>query len=246
MFSVIVRHPVGGCLLAAMLLAGRSPLWAEDKPDAKKRANFAASKEKLEKLVHAMYAYHGRYSEFPAASILSPDGEPTLSWRVTLLPFLGGEAARLYKEFRLIEPWDSPHNKKLLAKMPKVYTPVAGKPKEPYATYYQVFTGPNTPFPRVQLRGPRQASFKDGLANTLLIVEAGEAVPWTKPADLVLDPKKPLPGLGGMFEGVFHGAMGDGIVRRFRRHFDEKVMRLVIDPRDGRSLDFSKVEASDP
>jgi hypothetical protein len=244
MLSFLFRHMLGGCLLGVVLLAGRSPLSAEDKPEAKRRTNLAASKKNLEKLVLAMHSYHDTHNEFPAASILSPDGKPMLSWRVTLLPFLGDEAARLYKEFRLSEPWDSPHNKTLLAKMPRIYAPVAGKPKEPHSTHYQVFTGPNTPFPRVQLRGPKMASFTDGLCNTLLIVEAAEAVPWTKPVDLVVDPKKPLPRLGGMFEGVFHGAMADRTVLRFRRHFDEKMMRLVIDPADGKPLDSKDVLAT--
>src|SRR5262245_66309297 len=54
---------------------------------------------------------------FPA-----PGGAPgasQLSWRVHILPFIEEEA--LYKEFHLDEPWDSPHNKALIAKMPAVF-----------------------------------------------------------------------------------------------------------------------------
>ena len=47
------------------------------------------------------------------------DGKTLLSWRVDILPFI--EQDTLYKEFHLDEPWDSEHNKKLLAKMPKVF-----------------------------------------------------------------------------------------------------------------------------
>jgi hypothetical protein len=36
----------------------------------------------------------------------------------------------------------------------------------------------------------------DGKDYTLLAVEAAEAVPWTKPVDLVYDPKQPIPPLG--------------------------------------------------
>jgi hypothetical protein len=39
-----------------------------------------------------------------------------------------------------------------------------------------------------------------------MVVEAAEAVPWTKPADLPYDPKQPLPKLGGMFKDVFNAA----------------------------------------
>jgi len=31
------------------------------------------------------------------------------------------EEQKLYQEFKLDEPWDSDHNKKLIAKMPKVF-----------------------------------------------------------------------------------------------------------------------------
>ncbi len=46
--------------------------------------------------------------------------KPTeLSWRVALLPFL--DKQDLYDEFHHDEPWDSPHNLKLVDKMPKVF-----------------------------------------------------------------------------------------------------------------------------
>src|SRR5262249_30213999 len=67
-------------------------------------------------------------------------------------------------------------------------------------TFCQVFTGPGTPFEIKE--GPRLTQdFPDGTSNTLLIAEAAEPVPWTKPADLVYDPDGPLPGLGGVFKG---------------------------------------------
>jgi hypothetical protein len=57
------------------------------------------------------------------------------------------EGNPLYREFKLDEPWDSKHTQKPLARMPKTYPrPISGKPKKPHAPYYQVFTGPDTPF----------------------------------------------------------------------------------------------------
>ena len=52
------------------------------------------------------------------------DGMPVfkkglLSWRVAILPMLGYKS--LYEEFHLDEPWDSEHNKSLIAKMPKEF-----------------------------------------------------------------------------------------------------------------------------
>ena len=41
-----------------------------------------------------------------------------------LLPYL--EDGELYREFHLDEPWDSPHNRPLLDRMPGIYRPAPG------------------------------------------------------------------------------------------------------------------------
>jgi hypothetical protein len=132
------------------------------------------------------------------------------------LPFL--EEEELYKQFKLDEPWDGPHNIKLLAKMPRVYAPVRGQ-HEQFTTLAQVLDGPGAAFesdarhglqPFVEagsavsvFEGKRvtkiPASFPGGTARTLLLADAGQAVPWSRPADLRLEPGKPLPPLGGQF-----------------------------------------------
>jgi hypothetical protein len=135
---------------------------------------------------------------------------PLLSWRVAILPFV--EESKLYREFKLDEPWDSENNKKLIEKMPALYAPVTGKTKEPGLTYYQVFVGKDAPFNgTIVTRFP--ASFTDGTANTFLVAEAGAAVPWTKPQDIPYDAGKPLPKLGGLFSDGFHVALADATVR---------------------------------
>src|SRR5262249_3028789 len=145
----------------------------------------------------------------------------------------------LYNEFRLDEPWDSPHNKKLLEKMPEVYAPVTGKTKQPYSTYYQVFTGPGTVFDgKEKIRIP---DILDGTSNTILLVEAGEAVPWTKPRDLPYDPRKDLPKLGGLFPDGFHIALCDGSVRWVTRRFNRAQFRLAITRADGQPVDLNRL-----
>ena len=59
------------------------------------------------------------YGTFPPAYSTDKNGKRLLSWRVHLLPYL--EQEKLYKEFHLDEPWDSDHNKKLIARMPAVF-----------------------------------------------------------------------------------------------------------------------------
>jgi hypothetical protein len=171
--------------------------------------------------------------------IRSKDGKPLLSWRVAILPFM--EEGPLHQQFKLDEPWDSEHNKKLIGKMPKVYAPVRVTAKDGM-TFYQVFAGDGALFgPKAQPLYP--ASILDGTANTGLVFEAGEPVPWTKPADLAFDAKKPLPKLGGLFDGGFHVGMCDGSVMRCRKDADEAELKKLITPAEGEVINFDKLEA---
>ena len=86
---------------------------------------------------------------------------------MALLPYLGQE--ELYKRFRRDEPWDSPHNKELLEKMPECYSVPAGANQAPSTTFYQVFVGKGTAFEGT--RGVRAEDILDGTMNTLCIVE---------------------------------------------------------------------------
>src|SRR5262249_18811514 len=143
------------------------------------------------------------------------------------------------KEFKQDEPWDSPHNKKLLEKMPPLYAPVTGETKQPYATYYQVFTGPGTVFEGN--KKIRFADILDGTSNTIMIVEAGAAVPGTTPQGLPYDPKKDLPKLGGLFADGFTIAVCDGSVRWVTRRFNRATFRLAITRADGLPVDLNRL-----
>ena len=106
-----------------------------------------------------------------------------MSWRVALLPFLDQEA--LFQAFRLDEPWDSPHNKALIARMPEVFT-TPSSPAEDGTTRIRVFEGPGTLFDGN--RGMKIENMTDGTSNTVAIVAGREAVPWTRPGDLPFAP----------------------------------------------------------
>jgi hypothetical protein len=148
----------------------------------------------LRQLAGAMLDYHVTHNRFPPAAAFDEDGRPLLSWRVLLLPYL--EEDDLYKQFRFDEPWDSPHNIQLLNRMPEVFAPPSQGIQEqadPYTTIYQVFVGPGAAF---EGRTGMRRDFPDGASNTILIVTASRAVPWTKPEELVYTPDQPLPPLG--------------------------------------------------
>jgi hypothetical protein len=176
-------------------------------------------------LALAMHNYADATGAFPPSAIRGKNGKPLLSWRVAILLYI--EQDELYKQFHLDEPWDSPHNLRLLERMPPNFLPFRDAEVPPNHTYYQVFTGPGTAFEGPQ--GHTLKEFTGGTSNTLLIVEAGEPVPWTKPDDLEYDPDGPLPKLGGIFRnGSFRAALADGHVRNFPRGTSEETIRALI------------------
>jgi hypothetical protein len=163
----------------------------------------------------------------PPAVVYGEDGKPLYSWRVLLLPYL--EQGSLYKRFRLGEPWDSAHNLELLAEMPPQYAPPPGKVSRvpPYHTVCHVFVGKGAAFEgRRGLRLPQD--FPDGTSNTILVIEAGEPVPWTKPAELPFDPGGPLPDLPSLFPDGFRVGLAGGPVRWVPRETSEATLRAAI------------------
>src|SRR5260370_39880350 len=68
-----------------------------------------------------MHSYQDAHGRLPTAVVYGNNGEPLLSWRVSLLPYI--EQNELFKQFRLDAPWDSPHNNQLLPQMPVIYAP---------------------------------------------------------------------------------------------------------------------------
>jgi len=188
---------------------------------------------RVQQLIFAMYNYESANRGLPPAAIYSKEGKPLLSWRVLLLPHIGHK--KLYEEFKLDEPWDSDHNKKLLEKMPDQFKmPGADAQNKANETFYQVFTGKDTVF-----AGPRSMKLQgiaDGTSNTILIVEANKAVPWTKPEDLVYDAQKPVPKLGFSRADHFIAAYADGSVRYHKTKMKEDHLRLRITPNDGQPI----------
>ncbi len=94
----------------------------------------------LTRLGLAFHKYHNAHGQFPAPEVSRADGTPLLSWRVALLPDLGYRP--LYERFHLDEPWDSPHNRSLLAEMPaELACPGVAVPRRDGSTGYMVVIG---------------------------------------------------------------------------------------------------------
>jgi hypothetical protein len=228
-FSVLIRTLFLGSLLTL-------PTLGRDDPPIFTKKELRTASNNLKQIALANLNFESAYGYLPG-DIVDKAGKPLLSWRVAILPYL--DQTDLYNSFKMDEPWDSPTNKKLIEKIPKTYTPVRGKAKAG-ETFCQVFVGENTLFgPN---KKPKIVSITDGTSNTGSVFEAGDPVIWTKPADLPFDEKKPLPKLGGMFDGEFHVAMCDGSVRLLKKNPDEQQLKYLIMPADGNIIDFKKLE----
>src|SRR4051812_44189017 len=188
---------------------GGGPAEPADGDEAARARAEKASANNLKKIALAVHGYADDHQGNFPRDVTDKDGKPRLSWRVHLLPYL--EQGELHKQFKLNEPWDSDNNKKLLAKMPAVFSSPRVQVKEAGHTVYQGFAGPGALFEANKERN--LPSVTDGLSNTILAVEASVAVPWTKPADLPFDEKAALPDFGKAYGARPRIAMCDGSVR---------------------------------
>jgi len=200
---------------------------------AREAARRMQSANNLKQIVLAMHNFHDSYKVLPPRANFAADGTPLLSWRVHLLPFLEQEA--LYKEFRLTEPWDSPHNRTLIERMPSVYRNPSAKPSNSHASYL-VPAGKGSIFEGKE--GTAFASVTDGTANTIMVLEVNEdaSVIWTKPDDFVYDASKPMVGLGTAHPGGFQVSLADGSVRFIASAIDPAVFLRLLMMADGQAV----------
>ena len=184
------------------------------------------SLNKLKEIALAMHNYYSTNQHFPLPASTNSKGKPLLSWRVHILPYLGQDA--LYRQFHLDEPWDSPHNRTLIDKMPEVYRLPFADGATKGRTHYLLPVGNGAAFSTD--RPTKIADITDGTAHTIMAVEVDDqhAVIWTKPEDWPFDPQAPANGLGRFFDGGFHAAFCDGSVHFLRKTIDPKTLKALF------------------
>jgi hypothetical protein len=225
---------IGGLILGLVaavggVIVGMGTGIVAAKNSTRNAANRIASSNNLRQIGMACINYHSATNAMPLGEQQGEGGalrSKGLSWRVDLLPFL--EQDELHQQFHLDEPWDSPHNRKLISRMPQIYRSPRFEHPDPGTTYYRALVGPGT-----VMGGPKPLNLdfitaRDGATETLLIVEAAEPVIWTKPDELRYDPNGPLPGFGGPQRGDFLGLFADAHVQSLSPKLGEKTLRAYI------------------
>jgi hypothetical protein len=214
------------------------------------------ARNRMKNIVLAMHNYHDLNHSFPPAFVVGPDAKPWHSWRMLLLPFLNQKP--LYDKYHFDEPWNGPHNIKLLDEMPDIYSePLYGEGHKG-CTPYVAIVGEKAAFSptggkfgdqqsyRGRILGLRAieggrpiSEFKDGVSNTVLLGTVGpnRKIPWLKPEDLVFDGKLLPLGSPGSLATPFESdpndpegifGMADGSSQLFRRSFDTKLFQTLL------------------
>ncbi|KLU02119.1 Serine/threonine protein kinase [Rhodopirellula islandica] len=188
------------------------------------------STNQLKQMGIAFHNFASAYRKFPASASMAREGAigindqselKPFSWRVAILPFI--EQQELFEQYRFDEPWDSDANLKLLPKMPSIYRRPDAPEDQPVgqANYQGIANGASA----LGIDdGVKFKDIRDGLANTLLILETKSSVPWTKPQDL-----SELPEFAD--DAVLRYLMADGAVRTMDPVDEEKLKALIT--RDG-------------
>jgi hypothetical protein len=195
--------------------------------------------DSFKQILLAMHNYHDTFKAFPPGDAFrDASGKSGFSWRVHILPFL--DQRKLYEQFALDQPWDSPHNKPLIEKMPKVYES-QWLGIQPGHTNFLAPVGEDT------IAGSEKAiSFRnitDGTSNTAVLVEVKPSlsVPWTAPQDYVFDPQRPAEGLRVDTDGRFLAALADGSVYLFRGNAAAELILRLFQKSDGNPLNRSEL-----
>ena len=183
------------------------------------------SMNNMKMIALALHNYASAHGHFPPVATYDEDGKPLLSWRVLILPYLETGGKELYQQFRLDEPWDSPHNKKLIDKMPAEYR-FPSQPDETTSAAYFGIAGPETVFPPDH--GVPFREITDGTSNTIMLVEAKRDIPWTKPEDIPYDSMGEMPRLGGYQKDGFNTAFADGSVHFVSEAVEPEVLQKLI------------------
>ncbi len=189
-------------------------------------AERAQDMNSMKQISLALHSYESARKRLPPQALVDKQGRKLLSWRVLLLPYLGEQA--LYDQFHLDEPWDSPHNRDLIPRMPAVYRSATA------VDTVEALTPFVAPLTKNSLMGRpgRSLTFQevtDGTSNTVWLVRMPDAqrTVWTRPEDWRVPDQDALSTLrqGG---DSFLGARVDGSVQVFDGQLTNEKLQALL------------------
>ena len=211
--GVVASVPVGiGMLLPAV-------------GQVRKAARQTESMNNLRQLALGSLNYESAMMKFPV-------DDEKFSWRVRILPFI--EQGNLHDRINFDEPWDSEHNKKVLAQTPKVFQAPGSKVAEGM-TVYRSFKGT---LGGNDGRGIGFGQITDGSSNTILVAQVPDemATHWAKPDSLEVNDdvaKKLLAGKGRLLT-----AFCDGSTHLLPDTMGTDDLKHLLDPSDGNHVEL--------
>lgn len=176
----------------------------------------------LKRVSLAFHEFVAKHGYFVPRATIDENGQPLLSWRVHLLPFLGEE--QLYSLFHLDEPWNSPHNSQLALRVPSVYrmpnsTEHVGQtciqvPMLEGSYWYGSSTKPRT----------WQDTRDDNETICFVLSSPGQSVTWTEPVDLKVDAERIHESLFGGLDSILIARFNSAVVPLSRESPAEEIV----------------------
>jgi len=209
---------------------------------------------RLRQIGLALRTYHDRFGSFPPAYLVDAHGKPTHSWRTLILPYMEGD--HLYRRTAFGEPWNGPQNQHLVETDLTVFQdPLRNSRRMPRSTNYVAVVGPHTAWPGA--KGSKLADFRDGPANTILLVEIADSnIHWAEPRDLMVE--KFVPKINadlrwspssrhhtGGIRGV-NVLFADGSVRYLPEDLASEKLQALLTPDGGEKVTEEECEAVFP
>ncbi len=168
------KRRITGCLfisaIACMFLVGR----CAQRPHTPRPGCYPS----LRQIGIALLCYHDQYGAYPPAVTRDETGRAMHSWRVLILPFV--EEDYLYRQYDFSQPWDSPHNRKLLETMPRIFRCSQIATRSPGRTPFLAVVEPSGSWSIERVGVPAQSALVP-----LVLEVPSKAVAWTEPVDLV-------------------------------------------------------------
>lgn len=196
--SILKSHREGHRIKLSLDEAAIDTLLAQGKALAH-IAHRSQTSNHLKQIGIAIHNYHDVYRHLPPKYFIDRQGQPLLSWRVAILPYI--EQAALYQSLKLDQPWNAAANQLPASVVIPTYADRDGN--APNKTRFRVPVFPGSAWDG---EGPPKTfrDITDGASNTIAVIHAPPeaAVSWADPAEWKISPDNPMQDVFGDREEV--------------------------------------------